>query len=301
MDDPPVGGDHGVNNRPHISHYARPPAPALVHHHGLSQTSATTATHISPRGSPSRPPTHGVGQGQLVTLDQVRQGPRPLNEYVENPRPMVQQLQLPHRDQGTLSNSNGHTLSGTNVNGSYDVGHHSPVLRQPQSTGGLKKESSNAAAEEEHTETACKDSIICSQCGRCRCSACTEPRELPKKWLCSNKCECSAQKCIEVCSCLCCVRAIFYHWFKDSDADVEEDSSDDPCACCQRPHCCKRWTCIGVLSLCMPCLYLYWPLRAGLSCVTGAYNRCYRRGCNCRRDRLPGSRRLLIDSESSSA
>jgi len=55
------------------------------------------------------------------------------------------------------------------------------------------------------------DSIICPQCERCRCLACRTPRPLPSRWICSDKCLCSADACVDYVSCLCCVKALFYH------------------------------------------------------------------------------------------
>lgn len=250
---------------------------------------------------------------EVITLDQVRPGPRAQNDYVDSPqlaalRGMQQNKTNAHQALHTGTTKSLHIPSGTERTMGYQPsGANSPrsgsaqdlvISTQPQSSG-LKKGHVLDGEEDANRQTPCQDSVICSQCGKCRCQACTQPRELPRYWLCDNKCECSVQKMVDVCSCLCCVRAYFYHCFKDADGD-ECSVSDDPCACCEQPHCCKRWTCLGIMSLCLPCLCLYWPLRCGLDCCTSIYNKCSHRGCHCRRDRLPGSKRLLIDSESSS-
>ncbi len=265
--------------------YAQPSVPPVPVHQPIIQPNSVVPPPRPQRLPPSRPvpPPSIRDLTPIITLEQGRPGPRQRNEYVDTPQVAPARPPPPRNT-------------------------HSPktkpdlvITSQPQPA--LKKDppssSSTQGGEEENHGPACQDSIICSQCGRCRCDACTQPRELPRRWLCDNKCECSAQRCVDVTSCLCCVQAVFYHCFKDMD-DEEMAATDDPCACCDRPHCCKRWICLGIMALCLPCLCCYWPLRCGLSLCTSCYNRCSHRGCRCRRDKLPGSKRLLIDSESSS-
>ena len=77
------------------------------------------------------------------------------------------------------------------------------------------------------------DSIICVVCGRCRCAACASPKPLPSHWLCSNSCLCSAQTAVDNLSCMCCVKAAFYHCGEklDQDSDKEDNWVDSPCSC----------------------------------------------------------------------
>ena len=77
------------------------------------------------------------------------------------------------------------------------------------------------------------DSIICVVCGRCRCAACASPAPLPSHWLCNNSCHCSAQNAVDSLSCMCCVKAAFYHCGErlDQDSDKEEDWVESPCSC----------------------------------------------------------------------
>lgn len=63
---------------------------------------------------------------------------------------------------------------------------------------------------------------------------------------------------IEVCSCVCCTRAIFYHCGKTA-RDDGYDCSTYPCACCEKPDCLRRWTCMTVMSAFLPCMCCYWP------------------------------------------
>jgi len=126
------------------------------------------------------------------------------------------------------------------------------------------------------------DSIICVVCGRCRCAACASPKPLPSHWLCSNSCLCSAQTAVDSLSCMCCVKAAFYHCGEklDQDSDKEDNWVDSPCSCSSNKWW-LRWACLSVLCLPLPCLLCY-PLLRGVS--KGA-EYCYQlatsQGCRC--------------------
>lgn len=166
------------------------------------------------------------------------------------------------------------------------------------------------------------DSIICPECSRCRCESCRTPRPLPSRWLCEDKCLCSADSCVDYLSCFCCVKGLFYHCGSnsdDDDDDEEEDDiddddvvhtrherahkqshcrrrrrrvtprrngaggscADDPCSCAPSHHRLARWGCLASLSLVLPCLLCYWPLRGAVQLVELCYQRCTRHGCRC--------------------
>ena len=61
---------------------------------------------------------------------------------------------------------------------------------------------------------------------------------------------------LECCSCMCCVKAIFYHCTKDRN--VENNWTDEPCTC-EWPgtECVTRWGILGMFSLFLPCLVCY--------------------------------------------
>lgn len=244
---------------PPIPRSPRPPAPEPVVH-------TTTVVHTTqPQSAPFR---------EVINLEHVRQGPRPLNDYIDHPVKSTSSTT-------TSSDSNSRTQSV-------------PIFTQPKKD---PKDPNLTVDEDLH-----QDSIICSKCGKCKCKDCTQPRDCCRtRWICNNSVECSPDKVVEYCSCLCCVQCIFYHCCDQRQSDDELSATDDPCACCERPNCCRRWTCMGVMSLCLPCLCCYWPLSCALSLCKGCYTRCSRRGCHCRRDKPANMKRLLIDSESSSA
>jgi len=260
-----VSMDHGDRRINHsaATRYARPVPPSRSNRPPLPGRA-----HLQAR--PPAPPASVARNAELITLDQVRPVPRCLNEYVDTPHtgePPSSRVLLPAP----------------------------PIFTQP-SPSGLKPDPAKDSHEEEHSE-----SIYCSRCRKCQCQACTEPRELPSRWICNNKCHCSALKIVDYCSCLCCVQCVFYHCCKDSATDDDFSATDDPCACCEKPDCFKRWTCMGLASLVLPCLCFYWPLRCSVALCTKCYNRCTRKGCRCKKEKLPpGQKRLLIDSESSS-
>lgn len=125
-----------------------------------------------------------------------------------------------------------------------------------------------------------KDPYPCPQCGNCRCEKCRNSNILPGALCCNGRCECSAESCLDCCTCMTCVKSLFYHCARESDREYAY-CTDDPCSC--RPHRrCARWTCMSLITLVLPCLCCYLPGRGALE----AYRQCYsqgRRGCQCSR------------------
>lgn len=130
-----------------------------------------------------------------------------------------------------------------------------------------------------------QDSIICRECGKCRCEACRAPRKLPEYWLCGNACVCSSETVVDTLSCMCCVKTMFYHCGKDCyvDESTVEDSTnafDRPCSCTGQ-HACARWSFMGVLGMVLPCLWCYLPLKGCAKVTQSIYQRCTATGCRC--------------------
>jgi len=65
---------------------------------------------------------------------------------------------------------------------------------------------------------------------------------------------------LECCSCMCCVKAIFYHCTKNGD--FERNWADQPCSCETGTDCGARWSILGMFSLFLPCLVCYPIIRA---------------------------------------
>lgn len=130
---------------------------------------------------------------------------------------------------------------------------------------------------------------VCGRCGRCGCGHCEQSSTLRR-----------ARSVVDVVSCMCCVRSLFYHCLRD-DAGDELHCSDEPCACSGRPHCAARWALMVALLPCLPCLCLYLPLRCTVDAACGGASPGSVRSCHCsgRTARHPGLKGLL-ESESSS-
>ncbi|NP_001082238.1 sprouty RTK signaling antagonist 2 S homeolog isoform X1 [Xenopus laevis] len=121
-------------------------------------------------------------------------------------------------------------------------------------------------------------SLMCEDCGKCKCQECTYPRTLPSCWICDKQCLCSAQEVVDYGTCACCVKCLFYHCSNDD----EDNCADNPCSCSQS-HCCTRWSAIGVMALFLPCLWCYLPAKGCLKLCQGCYDRVNRPGCQCKR------------------
>lgn len=131
-------------------------------------------------------------------------------------------------------------------------------------------------------------SIICDFCDKCRCESCREPPPLPSRWLCDNTCLCSAETVLDYASCLCCVKGLFYHCVDGGsggvatgvDGEVGASCSDEPCSCAGHRRI-SRWACLGALTLIMPCLLCYWPLKGCVTLCEACYARHAAQGCRC--------------------
>lgn len=125
------------------------------------------------------------------------------------------------------------------------------------------------------------DSIICIECGKCRCNACQAPKRLPEKWLFGGSVKCSKDSVVDCLSCMCCVKGALYHCGKDCEDSGADDLGDsNPCSC-TGAHAVARWTCMGLMSLIMPCLWCYLPLRGCAKATQAVYERCNASGCRC--------------------
>lgn len=93
----------------------------------------------------------------------------------------------------------------------------------------------------------------------------------------------SPHRIIDYTSCLCCVKALFYHCSKDHEIECEGDSiscADDPCSCLPHKRT-QRWAWLSALSLALPCLWFYWPMRGCVAICAKCYARHSRHGCRC--------------------
>lgn len=122
-----------------------------------------------------------------------------------------------------------------------------------------------------------KHSVRCEDCGRCQCSDCRRPRVLPSCWMCGRRCVCSADSAVEYGTCVCCIKGLFYH----CSSDDEDTCTDKPFSCTQS-HCCVRWVTVSLLSLFLPCILCYLPVKGCMAVCQCCYDRVKRPGCRCK-------------------
>ena len=100
---------------------------------------------------------------------------------------------------------------------------------------------------------------------RSRCIYCHEVFAQEENWRgsCRDAPDESA-RCIEKLSCMCCVQAVLYHCMSDSDGVYHH-----PCSCDSSDrNNGRRWVAMAFLSLIVPCLWCYLPLKICHACGT---------------------------------
>nr|CAD7445547.1 unnamed protein product [Timema bartmani] len=254
----------------------------------------------------------GNGGGDSVTLATPRpDGERTVNEYVETPfRPAagVEAVSTPFSSSVSVikSTSSARTSVGRVRDPHFEEvhlpmnkgppwpGRGAVVSKQPGASATFKKECASGGAG--GSGECYRGSIICPECSRCRCESCRQPRPLPSKWLCNNKCLFSAETSVDYASCLCFVKGLSYHCAGDPDGDGDT-CVDDPCSC-GPPDCLARWGYLGLLSVLLPCLWCYWPLRGCAHLCERCYARYSGQGCRCQppASDLTPEKRLLASS-----
>lgn len=218
---------------------------------------------------------------EVVSLSQLRPPSigRSQNVYTESPvRSGSQTKLLEVCLDGEKTRQSSGSSSGKDSSGVISK---QPV-KSSSSTTYRKVTSSHASSKPRNNNVAPQhgpEVIICPECGKCRCAVCMNPRPLPEKWLCGNMCLLSADQVVDYCSCMKCVKAGFYLCLGD-DSDTGSEVVDNPCSCAPE-HRCARWTCLGVLTVIMPCLLCYWPLHACTKLLENCYNCYHGSGCHC--------------------
>ncbi|KAJ3658775.1 hypothetical protein Zmor_010496 [Zophobas morio] len=250
-----------------MAHYGGPTSPPRVH-----RPRAPIMSAPAPLTAPLAP----LRPQPPVTLAAPRpENERATNEYVETPFRAAKPPTPPPPPQPPRSQRPARLALPAPT---------PPVTKQP-ATASFSKEPAAA-------ECVARPSIVCPECSRCRCESCQQPRPLPQRWVCNDGCLLSADSVVDYASCLCCVKAMFYHC---SEADGGESCADYPCGC--GPDRRKaRWGCLGALSFVLPCLWLYWPLRGCKHVVELCYARHSRTGCRCRPPLATPEKRLLDSS-----
>lgn len=256
------------------------PEPLPRAHRPRAPMMSVAAPTIAPL-VPLRPPPP-------VTLTAPRpEAERAINEYVENPFPSNNNNH--HQTTPRLTNHDSLRLPLTNTNHPHNHERRPP----PPIPSAITTAPTPISFRKSPPECGTTRSIMCSDCGRCRCQDCQQPKRLPSCWLCNNNCLCSAETAVDYGSCLCCVKGVYYHY---SNSDSGETScADDPCGCGPDRRV-ARWGCLAVLSVVLPCLWLYWPLQGCKRTVEACYSRYSSHGCTCRPPLNTPEKRLLDSS-----
>ena len=86
------------------------------------------------------------------------------------------------------------------------------------------------------------------------------------------------EKVIDYCTCMICVKGIFYHCSDD------DDIVENVCSCSgSKGKVLKRWTCLSILACFMPCLFCYLPAKGCLNLCRTCKSKDKRSGdCNLR-------------------
>lgn len=76
---------------------------------------------------------------------------------------------------------------------------------------------------------------------------------------------------INTITCIACAECVCYHCARDAEGNFPQE----PCDCTMDENCTKRWMCLTFLSLFVPCLWFYPPLKwchwCGIKCgICGA-------------------------------
>lgn len=236
---------------------------APVSHHNSSNNGASGGSSgvggsVGPTGSAI---THhgGSGSGKSVRLDSKITA--------------AEQVRLPtnSRTKKGHSDTSSHIMSNV-------------VTSQPTKRNLLEKNESTSS--ESGKVKLAESSITCPYCRKCRCEACATPRPLPSRWICSKSIHCGPEPLLDYVTCLCCVKAVFYHCGKNHEPDGGVLCADKPCSCA--PHRkFWRWGCMAAMSVVLPCLCLYWPCRGCIGLAEKAYQKYHNNGCTCHRSSPP--------------
>lgn len=233
------------------------------------------------RTPPVPPPRPESTLSARSTLSQVMSGPGrggespPSSITLTAPRPGAHRAQNLYVDAPLKAVTNQPTTRRGLPQKQPRLSSRGPVKTPSVIPGGTLKKPA-PSPETSSVSSDSSDSIICRECGRCKCEACRQPRPLPQRWVCGETWLCSAQNCVDTLSCMCCVRALFYHCGKDP----EEVGIDKPCSC-SADHVNLRWGALSLLSVVMPCLLCYLPLKGCVRATEALYQKATANGCRC--------------------
>lgn len=224
---------------------------------------------------------HLPQQSQQRTPQQLPQNQQLLNDQQQTNQQSSHEQQRQHQQIHEHKNVEARTARRHQSNLlQSSASQHQPVTKQPVS---FTKEPANTGSGSLGRPNDTSLSIMCDYCGKCRCESCREPPPLPSRWLCNNSCFCSAETALDYASCLCCVKGLFYHCGDangNSDSEAGGSCADEPCSCVGSRKA-ARWTCLAALTMVLPCLLCYWPLKGCVKICEACYARHAAQGCKC--------------------
>lgn len=133
-----------------------------------------------------------------------------------------------------------------------------PVVEEPGSIIGARRDSTSSLKKRNALDAPhMKDTTLIKT--RLRCRYCQEfyNDDRNYKGSCDYAPDCF-RTTIENMSGMLCAQCMLYHCMKDS----EGETASHPCSCSAEAGCTKRWIGLALLSLLVPCLWCYPPLRA---------------------------------------
>lgn len=212
---------------------------------------------------PSESRSNSEGSGSHQSVDKQSQQQQSSIQYIsgEKPSPLIK----PGDDKVTPMVP-GDNYSYVQITDVHEYNY--PVMEEPvgpfiggrrDSTSSLKKRNALDAQPVKEAGTLIKT--------RLRCRYCQEfyHEEWNYKGSCDYAPDCF-KTAIENMSGMLCARCMLYHCMRDS----EGETASHPCSCTPESGCTKRWIGLALLSLLVPCLWCYPPLRAchwiGVSC-----------------------------------
>lgn len=226
---------------------------------------------------PSESRSNSEGSGSHHSVDKQSQQQQSSIQYISGDKPSPLISNSKPGDEKVTPLVPGDNYSYVQITDVHDYNY--PVIEEPPISGSLiggRRDSTSSLKKRNALDAAAsigatsvppimKEGTLIKT--RLRCRYCQEfyNDEWNHKGSCDYAPDCF-RTAIENVSGMPCARCMLYHCMKDS----EGETAAHPCLCTGESGCTKRWIGLALLSLLVPCLWCYPPLRAchwiGVSC-----------------------------------
>ncbi|XP_058129211.1 sprouty-related, EVH1 domain-containing protein 2 isoform X2 [Anopheles ziemanni] len=226
---------------------------------------------------PSESRSNSEGSGSHHSVDKQSQQQQSSIQYISGDKPSPLISSSKPGDEKVTPLVPGDNYSYVQITDVHDYNY--PVIEEPPISGSLiggRRDSTSSLKKRNALDAAAsigatsvppimKEGTLIKT--RLRCRYCQEfyNDEWNHKGSCDYAPDCF-RTAIENVSGMPCARCMLYHCMKDS----EGETAAHPCLCTGESGCTKRWIGLALLSLLVPCLWCYPPLRAchwiGVSC-----------------------------------